>query len=258
MIESATVTQAVMPWTIIEDALRRVNDPRTARVAVVLHGGPGSGKTWVRERMGFRPGELAVVVDQDREREATPKRDEESDADYSTRLRDISRERMDWAIGRGAPLYVEGLSCDPRRTILVLAALRDAGYYVVMVGLDCGKNVARERLRERETVDGRHVDDEVIVGAYNSIPSAWKRFDQLVDEFALFDMDADPPIRVAPYWIRTPIEMPESIRTSLGLLAPTDPPRTLREALASMLPKPYAELADLAVRLSDAVGRSKR
>lgn len=243
---SSTV-QTVMPWDVLADALRRANDPRTQQVAVVLHGGPGSGKTWVRERMPFNPGELAVVIDSDREGVRVPPVDGEADADYLARARTAAREasraRMEWAIGRRAPLYVEGLSCDPSRTILVLAALRDAGYDVFMVGLDCSRDVARARLRARAAADpiGRVVDDAVFASAYDAIPGAWARFAQLVDEFELFDTSGDEPVPCEPH----------------ANLAPVDPPKSLRDAVASMLPSPYAELTDLAVRLSMAVGRAR-
>lgn len=244
---TASVAAPVLaPWDVLADALRRANDPRTQRVAVVLHGGPGSGKTWVRERMAFHPGELAVVVDSDREDVDLPRAEGESDADHLARVRaakrDASRERMEWAISRRAPLYVEGLSCDPRRTVLVLAALRDAGYHVVLVGLHCNRLTAQRRLTARAEVDGRVVAGDIIDAAYDSIPSAWRRLAQLASEFHLFETSGDDPVPCEPH----------------QNLAPVDPPKTLREALGSMLPRPYAELADLAVRLSAAVGRATR
>ena len=236
------------PWTILEDALRLANDPRTSRVAVVLHGGPGAGKSWVRERMDFAPGELAVVIDSDVEKKTLARHDGESDSSYHARARDASRERMEWAIARGAPLYIEGLSHDPRRTILVLTALRDAGYHVVMVGLECSPDVAGARLRAREESDLRSepqirtVASEIVRDAYLWIPRSWTRLRQLIDELYLFDTSGDEPVPCEP----------------IANLAPIDPPKSLREALGSMLPKPYAELADLAVRLSHAVGASGR
>lgn len=171
-----------LPWDIISDA---IGTPGSLPRAVVVLGGPCSGKSTVRERVRGLHTSGYVLVDSDAEKLTMHREDGESSEAFHVRSRDASRVVMVNAMRARQNIYIEGLSCDHRKSAIVLAALVEAGYYITIVGLTCDPDVAASRHLSRR--DGREIPMRIFEEAYAWDDRDWNSLAYYSHEFWLFD-----------------------------------------------------------------------
>jgi predicted ABC-type ATPase len=167
--------------------------PRDVKpVAVLMMGGPGSGKSTAKRGMdlsGF------VVVDADDIKDDLPEfqtaiamnaRDAakivHSESDY------IGRTLRKRAVEERKNLMIDGTGRSAEDYEQQIDALRDEGFFVAAMFCHLDDvNVALERVRERAERTGRYVPEHVVLGAYRDVPANFDRIASLSDDYAMFD-----------------------------------------------------------------------
>lgn len=229
------------PWDFLAGALTL---PFAHPRAVVLMGGPGSGKSWIASRVPCRAFKCWTIIDSDRERDRVSRADGEPEQAYHVRCRNAARTHMEDAIARRRDLYVEGLSCDWRKSALVLAALSETGYRIHGCAVNAPAKLAIARTRARARVDGRTVPESLCYRADQDLRSAWARLARYCVVLMEYDnaRDGSAPVFGRVHFGRTP-----------GVGAPV----LLADVASEIDPRGRdPELSELRVRLAGALDLS--
>lgn len=193
--------------------------PGQKKIAIVLMGGPASGKTTMVRRMFGEKFETMVSISPDDVKEKIPEYQEAlefevegekvsaKDASAMTHEEssDLASEVYNQAIDQGLNMVIDGTGAKGERHRDRVKALQEAGYHVHLMMPDVDPAVAAQRSEDRAEETGRWVPTgppppgtpDIVRKMYNLIPQNFEPLARLADEFALFDTTTFPP---TPVW----------------------------------------------------------
>ena len=189
--------------------------PGQKKVAIVLMGGPASGKTTMVRRMFGEKFENMVSVAPDDIKEKMPEYQEAlefkvndkvvSAKDASTMVHEESSDMASAvykrALDQGLDMVIDGTGAKGVRHRDRIKALQEAGYHVHLMMPDVDSALATQRSDDRAEETGRWVPTgppppgtpNLVQKIYNLVPQNFEPLARLADEFALFDTTTFPP-----------------------------------------------------------------
>jgi len=187
----------------------------TKKTAIVLMGGPASGKTSIVKRMTGDKFSDFVNVNPDDVKEMLPEYRQALEFEYEGKKSsardaafmvheessDIAGEVYNRAIDEGMNIVLDGTGKSADKHIAKVEQLRKQGYHVQLLMPDVDMEEAVRRSSERAEKTGRFVPTgpppegtpDIIRKAYKVIPGNFERIAREADEFALFDSRGFPP-----------------------------------------------------------------
>jgi cytidyltransferase-like protein len=150
-----------------------IQDPSKMK-AVILGGGPGSGKDWIAGRLGLiakknQPGFGLTEINSDNALEhmmkmrglslKMPKEEEPERNIVRGRAKNVSREKERLALAGRRGVLINGTADDPEKIARIKKELEDLGYETKMLFVNTRNDVSRERNIERGQLGGRKVPD---------------------------------------------------------------------------------------------------
>lgn len=200
---------------IMEDFLSNTKTSKTP-LAVVMMGGPGSGKssmvegikaktvTKMKQGMGF------VDINADLVREKIPEYQdavehgvEEASGRVQEEASYIAKQLRDRSIELRRNLIFDGLGMNAEGYKAMITKLHEAGYRVMLIWADLPVDEAVERCQERGENTGRFVPEPVIRSAYAEMPQNFEKLSALVDDAFRIDTSVVPPKVVGPKKVST-------------------------------------------------------
>ena len=189
--------------------------PGQQKIAVVLMGGPASGKTSMVKQLLGEKFETFVNVNPDDVKEQMSEYNEAlefkvdgettSAKDASSMCHeessDIACAIYDKAITEGLSMIVDGTGAKGARHRNRIQALKDAGYHVQLMMPDLDPELAVQRAEDRAEETGRWVPTgppppgtpDIVRSIYSKVPQNFEPLARIADEFALFDTTTFPP-----------------------------------------------------------------
>jgi chloramphenicol 3-O-phosphotransferase len=192
--------------------------PHEQKVAIVMMGGPASGKTSVvKGSLGISPDRTFadagfVNVNPDDCKELLPEYNaalnmpggkSAKDAAFMVHNEssDIADQILNIGIDQGLNLVVDGTGKNYRKHVEKIERLKAAGYHVKLVMPDVDMEEARKRSSDRAEATGRWVpqgpppkDNPDIIGeAYPKIQKNFESIARVADEFQMWDTRGRPP-----------------------------------------------------------------
>lgn len=187
------------------------------KVAIVLMGGPASGKTsMVKQLVGDKFDDF-VNVNPDDVKEEMPeyndaldfmldgKRTSARDAAFMCHEEssELASEIYKRGVAGGFNLIVDGTGRKAKRHMKRIKELRDAGYHVQVLMPDVDVDVAVKRVGDRAEETGRFVPmgpppqntPDVVRDTYNEVPKNFETIARMADEFVLFELNKFPPTK---------------------------------------------------------------
>lgn len=146
------------------------NDPNIFK-AVFMAGGPGSGKSFIAEKLGLQAKGLKTVNSDEALEFLMRKRklslamppEEQGERDVARqRAKEITRTRMDRYVDGRLGLVIDGTAKDVNKIFKIKAYLETIGYDTMMVFVDTSLETALKRNRERP----RQVPEDVLVASH--------------------------------------------------------------------------------------------
>lgn len=181
----------------------------TKKIAIVMMGGPASGKTTLVKRFTGERFNDFVNVNPDDIKEQMPEYNqalnfktdggEASAKDAAFMVHEessnISAQVMGQAISKGLNLVVDGTGKDAKKHTDQIQKLRNAGYHVQLLMPDVDMEEAVKRSSDRAEKTGRYVPagppppgtPDIIRSAHKKIPNNFEKIARIADEFALYD-----------------------------------------------------------------------
>lgn len=135
--------------------------------AVFLAGTPGSGKSFVRSKLGG--GVEPRVVNTDTWTEFFGAGNENKWKFFKDDIKRISANQLAGYINGMLPLWVDGTSSKPGNTISRKGMLEGFGYDTGMIWVNTDLETSIQRAKEREKKIGRHVDEDFIRKSWETI-----------------------------------------------------------------------------------------
>jgi predicted ABC-type ATPase len=179
--------------------------------AIVMMGGPASGKgTVLKHIMGGKEDEL-VNVNPDDIKESLPeyqamtgglgkdsgsgKKISAKDAAFLVHKEssDVAGQVLASAVSNRQNLMLDGTGKDLGKFLPQIQKLKDAGYHVTLVMPHITSQDAQQRALNRAEQEGRYVPPEIIDQAHALIPGNFRKVAARTDEFVLFDNNRPPP-----------------------------------------------------------------
>ncbi|MBR30684.1 MAG: hypothetical protein CMN77_05185 [Spirochaetaceae bacterium] len=163
-------------------------------VAIMMMGGPASGKSTMVKSAGLGSMEDFVVADADAVKNLIPeyrvgvnnrlkKAAEMAHEESSYLVKQIREE----AINARKNLVIDGTGSKTASYEKNIQKLRDQGYEIKLMMADTPMDVALDRAKQRARKTGRYVPDGVLKGAYAGIPSGFQKIAEMVDSAAIYD-----------------------------------------------------------------------
>jgi len=135
--------------------------------SIFLAGTPGSGKSFVRSKLGG--GVEPRVVNTDTWTEFFKVEQKGGWSFFKEDIKRISSGQLSGYVNSMLPLWIDGTSSKPGNVISRKGMLEGFGYDTGMLWVNTDLDVAIERARKREERIGRHVDPDFIVQSYETI-----------------------------------------------------------------------------------------
>jgi predicted ABC-type ATPase len=175
-------------------------DEGQQKVAVVMMGGPASGKTsLVRGILGERFDDFVNVNPDDVKEDIPEYNDAVSqdarDAAYMAHEEssDIAGVVKQEAEEGGYNIIVDGTGKDASKHIGTIKDLQSKGYRIMLLMPDVGMQEAVNRVEDRATKTGRYVPEDIVRMAHAKIPGNFEKIARESDEFALYNSRGRPP-----------------------------------------------------------------
>jgi predicted ABC-type ATPase len=160
-------------------------------VAVVMMGGPGSGKSSTTEGMSF---DDFVQVDPDAVKKQIPEYNEATEGKALNAAfmaheesSDIAGQVKDRAIADRKNVLLDGTGKNLPKMVAMVERLKKEGYQVNVIMPHIPKQEGLERCAARAERTGRYVPDDIVGGAYDKIPYNFTQISQLADSAMLYD-----------------------------------------------------------------------
>jgi predicted ABC-type ATPase len=166
--------------------------------AIIIIGGPGSGKTTISR--SFLRGNL-VRIDPDAVREKLPDYDRIARS-HTLHLVDLTRSEtnritdilMAETIAEGKSFVFDASGRDLEWYEDLIQTLQEKGYKVTVVMVITDPAVARRRCDERAELSGRVVDSEYFQETHLVVPRNFLAFGSLADRFVLIQNSGQKPV----------------------------------------------------------------
>lgn len=208
---------------IINDFLKGKKAPPadTQKVAVVMMGGPASGKTTlVKTVLGEKFSDFVNVNPDDVKeqlpeynkglnlgsKEGKPISAKDTALMVHDESSDVAGEVHRRAVKQGLNLVIDGTGKDAPKHIARINKLKEQGYHVMLLMPTIPTDMAVGRSRDRAARSGRYVPDgppppgspDIIRPAHSAVTKNFEKVARSADEFSLWDSDqpmGKPPIR---------------------------------------------------------------
>ncbi|MBE7411407.1 MAG: zeta toxin family protein [Leptospiraceae bacterium] len=166
--------------------------------ALLLMGGPASGKSSIMKNMGINSTEF-VFADADEIKERLP----EYRVGVKNRIRKaaamaheessyIVKSIREQAMEDRKNLVIDAVGSNPESYLNNIAKLRKQGYRIHLVMADCPLEVALPRAIERSEVTGRYIPENYMKDAYPKIPDSFKTVSHECDEAIVVSTNIKP------------------------------------------------------------------
>lgn len=172
----------------------------TQKIAIVMMGGPASGKSSLVKGIMGSDFEKFVNVNPDDVKEKLPEWGPGLDASVKDTAYMVHDESSDIASGiynaaieRGLNLIVDGTGKDVSKHKAKIEALQKEGYHVTVLMPDVDAEDALKRAKERAERTGRYVPDDIVLNAHAKIPGNFETIARAAESFGLFDTRGRPP-----------------------------------------------------------------
>ncbi len=163
-------------------------------VAIMMMGGPASGKSTMVKSAGLGSMEDFVVADADAVKNMIP----EYRVGVNNRLKQAAsmaheessylvKQIREEAINARKNLVIDGTGSKTASYEKNIKKLRDQGYEIRLMMADTPMDVALDRAKNRARKTGRYVPDDVLKNAYAGIPSGFQKIAEMVDSAAIYD-----------------------------------------------------------------------
>lgn len=174
-------------------------------VAVVMMGGPASGKsTVVKHLLGEDYGADFVNVNPDDVKDHLPEylrgigahggpSARDAAASVHEESSEIAEEIRKLAVSARKNLVLDGTGKNAEKYAAKLEQFRAAGYHVRLVMVHTDMDAARERAAQRSEHKGRWVPDAFVEEAHHVIPGNFEKIAKAADEAVLVDNNGQPP-----------------------------------------------------------------
>ena len=171
------------------------------KVAMVMMGGPASGKTTLAKIIAGKQFDEFVNVNPDDVREMLPEYQEAinftdeagrpssaKDAGAMTHeeASDIAGEIYNRALDAGNNIIFDGTGKNMEKHRARVAALQEKGYRVVLLMPDLELETAKERMKDRAENIGRMVPESIMEDAYPKMPGNFESVARVADAFHLY------------------------------------------------------------------------
>lgn len=178
--------------------------PKTVqKVAIVMMGGPASGKTsTVKHLLGTSDfaSKGFANVNPDDVKEMMPEYNEAlslsaKDAAWIAHAEssDVASKVYNEALNQGLNIILDGTGKNLEKYSRKIQALKDRGYHVQLVMPDVDIQDARQRSSDRAQKIGRYVPDEILIPAHQKIPGNFEPLARMCDQFYLYDTRGGKP-----------------------------------------------------------------
>ncbi len=168
-------------------------------ILIALGGSPGAGKTTFRKK--FLKMQNIHIHDMDEVMVQLPGYQEDL-AQLGTKkafekwwpsAQAMARMIVQYAIeSRYSIIYDR--TCGTEGSYFDLLSAKECGYYIRMVGLFVSKDVAKERIIQREREEGRTVTEEILIEYRSRFSALWPHYLKVVDEAFLYQTDTNTPV----------------------------------------------------------------
>jgi adenylate kinase family enzyme len=167
-------------------------------MAILLMGGPGSGKTTL-SRTFLEDG--LVRIDPDAVREQLPEYASlmhQHIPDLADRTREkvnlITDNKMDAAVSEKFSFVFDASGRDRDWYLGLIRRLDDAGFETTVVMAWCNRKVARHRCDERARINGRVVSSQYFRQVHAVVPANFIHYMQAANRFVLVKNDEENPL----------------------------------------------------------------
>lgn len=170
--------------------------PTKIPVAIVMMGGPASGKSSIVEGISKKN---FVNVNPDLIKEQLPeyKQALKEGAKNASMIvheesSDIARKVKEQAITQNKNMVIDGTGSNYGKYLDMINGLKSRGYHVKLIMPDLDVDSALKRVEERAEKKGRWVPEPFVRQAYNAIPANFLKLTQAADDFALYNARTRP------------------------------------------------------------------
>lgn len=170
-------------------------------ICIMMMGGPASGKSSAVRQMGlnlddFVVGDANGVKEMLPEyREAVQGRARNAAAMAHEESSYLVKKIHSQAIKDNKNLVIDGTGAKAESYISKIKELRAKIYHVQLIFVDTDPDIALKRAQTRAEKTGRYVPDEIVTGAYETIPDNFREISRLCDDVTVFNSDSIPPIK---------------------------------------------------------------
>jgi 8-oxo-dGTP pyrophosphatase MutT (NUDIX family)/predicted ABC-type ATPase len=180
---------------LLDDVLDRPS--KTSPRAIVMMGGPGSGKGTVLKSIDQRDPDM-VHIDADEFKQGLPEYRRGIEAGAKAAATSVHEESgwlvdraFDEAVADKKNILLDGTGKNVDGYTNRIQRMKDAGYDVWLFYVRTEPRVGLRRALSRAAGKGRYVPNWVLAGAYEKIPKNFAKLARLVDGYAAFDNSVD-------------------------------------------------------------------
>lgn len=184
-----------MRITELVPLLEGIHDPATFK-AVFVVGGPGSGKSYIVDRVGLRAlGFVSVNSDEALTHlmhkahlslKMPPEEEGRREA-VRRRAKEVTAHKFRHALDGRLGLIIDGTGEDYTKVESLVENLKELGYKCYMIFVNTNLETALERNERRERSVPTHIVERKWQGAQDNR----ERFEEIVDEFSVIDNNGD-------------------------------------------------------------------
>lgn len=195
--ERAALHAAIMSKYL--DAVTPVDTTKSKPVAIMMMGGPASGKSSMIKNMGIDTNAFvnadadAIKAELPEYREAVMAKARNAAMMAHEESSYVVKQIRRRAIDSNKNIIIDGTGGNLSTYLNNLEELKKRGYHVRLMLADLTSTHAIPRAQARAEKTGRLVPPDFIEQTYAKIPSNFLKFKDLVDEFCVFDSRVRPP-----------------------------------------------------------------
>ncbi len=207
----------------LEDLLKEgVYDPGIFK-AVFLIGGPGSGKSFVSQKLGL-PSLGLVTINTDIALEflmkksglslKMPSGEEAERSVVRSRAKSVTKSKTNLAIEGRLGLIIDGTGADYDKVMKMKKYLENIGYDCYMVIVNTNLEVAKDRNRKRE----RSVPEDVFVNKWETVNDNIGKYTSSFENFSIIDNNKFNPDQVllaykrVEKFVKQPPKKPQAVK----------------------------------------------